>query len=149
MTGHLRRCTTFCDRRRLRGTTLYARILEKVTLAFMGVVLAEQVQALVAVGSGTPLRGAASPRARADAVRRLGLLLVLAVGCALGPDYKRPATHPLSGYPGGADTAGPTSLADQDWAQVFPDPALADLIHEPRLPSYYERTMTGSALGFA
>ncbi len=62
-------------------------------------------------------------------MRRLGLLLVLAAGCALGPDYKRPATQPPSSYRGGADMADPTSLADQDWAQVFPDPALADLIH--------------------
>ena len=76
-------------------------------------------------------------------MRRLGLLLVLAAGCTLGPDYKRPATQPPPSYRGGADTADPTSLADQDWAQVFPDPALADLIHVALAPT---RIHTGATV---
>ena len=61
-------------------------------------------------------------------MKRLGLALALAAGCAVGPDYKRPQTDVPQAYRGGAETADPSSLADKDWAQVFPDPVLADLI---------------------
>jgi multidrug efflux system outer membrane protein len=61
-------------------------------------------------------------------VRRLGLFLALAAGCAVGPDYKRPDTAAPQAYRGAPPTPDPTSLADKDLAEVFPDPALTDLI---------------------
>ena len=61
-------------------------------------------------------------------MKRLGLLVVLAAGCMAGPDYKRPAVQAPPSYRGGAERGDAASLADEDWAQVFPDPALAGLM---------------------
>ena len=61
-------------------------------------------------------------------MKRLGVLAVLATGCMAGPDYKRPAVHAPPSYRGGAAPSDAASLADKDWAQVFPDPALSQLI---------------------
>jgi outer membrane protein, multidrug efflux system len=61
-------------------------------------------------------------------MKRLGLLVVLAAGCTAGPDFKRPAVQAPPSYRGGAGRGDAASLADKDWAQVFPDPALAELI---------------------
>ena len=61
-------------------------------------------------------------------MKRLALVLMVAAGCAVGPDYKRPETEAPRNYRSGPETADPASLADKDWAEVFPDPALADLI---------------------
>ena len=61
-------------------------------------------------------------------MKRLGVLAVLAAGCMAGPDYKRPAVHAPPSYRGGAAPSDAASLADKDWAQVFPDPALSELI---------------------
>lgn len=55
-------------------------------------------------------------------------LLMLVAACAVGPDYKRPDSHAPQAYRSGPQTPDPASLADKDWAEVFPDPALADLI---------------------
>jgi multidrug efflux system outer membrane protein len=61
-------------------------------------------------------------------MKRLVLLLALAAGCAVGPDYKRPAVQAPQSYRGDAQGGETASLADKDWAQVFPDPALTELI---------------------
>lgn len=61
-------------------------------------------------------------------MKRLALVLMLAAGCAVGPEYKRPETPAPQTYRGGPQAPDPASLADKDWAEVFPDPALADLI---------------------
>jgi multidrug efflux system outer membrane protein len=61
-------------------------------------------------------------------MKRLALLVVLAAGCRVGPDYKRPAVQAPASYRGSAERGDAASLADKDWAQVFPDPALAELI---------------------
>ena len=61
-------------------------------------------------------------------MKRLGVLAVLAAGCMAGPDYKRPAVHAPPSYRGGAAPSDAASLADKDWAQVFPDSALVELI---------------------
>lgn len=54
-------------------------------------------------------------------------------GCAVGPDYKRPASDVPAAYRGAAtkpDEHSPAhSIGDMDWTQVFADPVLADLIH--------------------
>src|SRR5580692_6331301 len=62
----------------------------------------------------------------------LGSLLILLVGCRVGPNY----VHPLVTAPEvyrGADEASLSStdqetLGDQKWAQVFREPELQDLI---------------------
>ncbi len=61
-------------------------------------------------------------------MKRLGLLVALAAGCMTGPDYKRPAVQAPPSYRGDAERGDAASLADKDWAQVFPDPALVELI---------------------
>ena len=48
-------------------------------------------------------------------------------GCALGPNYKRPAVETPGAYRF-ATGAGSSSLADLPWWQVFKDPILKDLI---------------------
>ena len=59
-------------------------------------------------------------------MKRLGLLLLLAAGCMVGPDYKRPAMQAPQSYRGGPEGGGAGSLADKDWTQVFPDPVIAE-----------------------
>lgn len=61
--------------------------------------------------------------------RPLALLLialVLATGCMLGPDYKRPETNPPQAF---ADDPGAgESVANLPWWELFKDPVLQDLI---------------------
>jgi len=63
----------------------------------------------------------------------IGFLLVWCSGCAVGPNYKRPAVPAPPEYRGLApDQAGKTdaaSFGDQKWADAFPDEALRDLVH--------------------
>jgi multidrug efflux system outer membrane protein len=65
------------------------------------------------------MRGTSLPAAMA------ALLLVQA--CAVGPNYRRPATT-LPGQFRGEAVAQPESLADLPWWEVFDDPVLQDLI---------------------
>jgi outer membrane protein, multidrug efflux system len=66
----------------------------------------------------------------------LPLLIVVAAlaGCAVGPDYKRPAADAPSGYRTAAtDTnapAGTNSFADLSWWQLFEDPQLTSYLGE-------------------
>ena len=60
------------------------------------------------------------------------LLLILLVGCTVGPNYKRPQV-PVAPAFRGADNAevaspGAASLGDQNWAEVFHEPELQQLI---------------------
>jgi multidrug efflux system outer membrane protein len=60
----------------------------------------------------------------------LGLAAALLAGCAVGPNYHRPAVtvpEQLRGQSGPAEAA---SLADQAWWQIFQDDALKALIDE-------------------
>jgi outer membrane protein, multidrug efflux system len=65
-------------------------------------------------------------------VSQIGLTLLFSLafaGCAVGPNYKRPAIDaPLTfrGAPDGASTT--TSFGDQKWPDVFQDPQLQKLI---------------------
>lgn len=65
---------------------------------------------------------------RSLAVSLIGLLVA---GCAVGPDYRRPETN-LPGRFAGAQEGSPdaVSLANQNWREVFADPALQKLIDE-------------------
>ncbi|MFI5118921.1 MAG: efflux transporter outer membrane subunit [Thermoanaerobaculia bacterium] len=51
-------------------------------------------------------------------------------GCAVGPDYKRPALPAPDNFYGSSGTASEASLADTQWWDVFGDPVLRSLIEE-------------------
>jgi outer membrane protein, multidrug efflux system len=59
-------------------------------------------------------------------------LLLLATGCTVGPNYQRPAVDTPTMYRGltaeQAEQNEPTSLADQQWWEVFQDEQLQELI---------------------
>lgn len=68
-------------------------------------------------------------------MNKLAVLFLIAgfvSGCTVGPDYKRPTTSVPSTYrgltPEEATKAGPISLADQKWWEVFQDKQLQELI---------------------
>ena len=54
----------------------------------------------------------------------------LAVGCTVGPNYKRPEMSPPPAYRWAAEAQAAASLADTPWFQVFDDEALHALIRE-------------------
>jgi multidrug efflux system outer membrane protein len=49
-------------------------------------------------------------------------------GCAVGPNYKRPAVNAPAGFRDVANTVATNSFADLPWWGVFKDPVLQDLI---------------------
>jgi outer membrane protein, multidrug efflux system len=59
----------------------------------------------------------------------------LLAGCAIGPDYKRPAVAEPATFRGQA-MAEAASLADAPWWEVFRDPVLTNLIHEALQNNY-------------
>lgn len=75
-------------------------------------------------------------RATACASVVLGVTLALLAGCAVGPDYERPAVNTPAGYrTASPDTntnapAGTNSFADLGWWQVFQDPQLTTYVSE-------------------
>jgi multidrug efflux system outer membrane protein len=50
-------------------------------------------------------------------------------GCAVGPDYQRPAVNAPTGFRGATNDVSTNSLADLPWWSVFKDPVLQDLVH--------------------
>ena len=56
------------------------------------------------------------------------LSLCLYVGCAIGPNYKRPVVEIPEAYRGDLQEATAKSLADLPWWEVFQDPVLVQLI---------------------
>jgi multidrug efflux system outer membrane protein len=56
----------------------------------------------------------------------LAVTAFLLAGCAVGPNYKRPAVAMPDRYRGAA--AGASSLADKKWSELFQDDALKQLI---------------------
>ena len=64
-------------------------------------------------------------------MRRPALVLMLALGCAVGPEYRRPEVEVPPSFRGAEGAVTPeASLADQDWTRVFPDPTLDALLRE-------------------
>lgn len=59
----------------------------------------------------------------------LGAAVVTLAGCAVGPNYKRPAVDAPTGFHGATNNPSTNSLADLPWWSVFRDPVLQDLIH--------------------
>ena len=50
-------------------------------------------------------------------------------GCAVGPNYKRPAVNAPTGFRGATNEVSTNSFADLPWWSVFKDPVLQDLVH--------------------
>lgn len=57
-------------------------------------------------------------------------LAMLLAGCAVGPNYKRPAVNAPTGFRNGTNgsSTDASSLADVQWWDLFKDPALQELI---------------------
>ena len=87
---------------------------------------------------------------RTQAMRRLSPLTVallasgLLAGCAVGPNYHRPAiqTPPAYRDPGENAQAQAASFADLPWWQIFQDPQLQDLIRTALKQNYDLRLAT-------
>jgi outer membrane protein, multidrug efflux system len=71
---------------------------------------------------------------RVFAVTFTVVLLAFAAGCTVGPKYKRPAVPTPPAFRGADDAAvisdAQGSLGDEQWAQVFREPELQDLIRK-------------------
>jgi outer membrane protein, multidrug efflux system len=66
----------------------------------------------------------------------IALMMALA-GCAVGPDYKRPAVDVPSAYRGAAGSASSqTTFADMQWWTVLEDPVLQSMIKEALANNY-------------
>jgi len=76
-------------------------------------------------------------------MRKLAFLpvLLLFAGCAVGPNYKRPAVNLPTDYraaaPAQSDSAA--SLGNEKWWEVYQDPVLAQLIHTALQQNYDAR----------
>lgn len=57
-------------------------------------------------------------------------------GCAVGPNYRRPAVNTPAAFRGATDVVSTNSLADLPWWGVFKDPALQDLVRVALTNSY-------------
>jgi len=70
-------------------------------------------------------------------LKRRGPLLAvfLLAGCAIGPDFKRPATQAPPLFRGQA-AEGDRSIADLAWWDIYKDPRLKDLIHTALVDGY-------------
>jgi len=69
----------------------------------------------------------------------VAVLAAVVAGCALGPNYQRPAVDTPPAYRSEGAEAAPvdaTSLADLPWWQVFQDPVLKELIEQALTNSY-------------
>ncbi len=62
-------------------------------------------------------------------------------GCAVGPNYKRPAVNAPSGFRGATNDVSTNSLADLPWWSVFKDPVLQDLV-QVALTNNYDLRIT-------
>jgi len=65
----------------------------------------------------------------------IAAFILLAVGCAVGPDYKRPAVNAPEVFRGEPQTAT-NSFGDLPWWQVFHDDALQRLVHTALTNNY-------------
>ena len=77
---------------------------------------------------------------RAHLITFAAVLLFAAAGCTVGPKYKRPDYPTPPAFRGADDAAvisdAQGSLGDQQWAQVFREPELQDLIHKALTNNY-------------
>lgn len=67
------------------------------------------------------------------------LLCLLTVGCAMGPNYRRPPVQTPEAFRDAPPPTAPESLADRPWWDVFTDPNLHPLIDEALAGGYDAR----------
>lgn len=65
---------------------------------------------------------------RNDSVLAAMLVVLLAAGCAVGPDYRRPTTPEPAAFANAADASTSTNGVEAAWWRTFNDPALERLI---------------------
>jgi outer membrane protein, multidrug efflux system len=70
------------------------------------------------------------------------VMATLVTGCAVGPDYARPALTPPEKFRGQVTSVEAASLADLPWWEVFGDAALQALIQEAIASNYDLRIAT-------
>jgi multidrug efflux system outer membrane protein len=75
-------------------------------------------------------------------------IAVLLAGCAVGPNYKRPAVNVPTDYRDSmpAQTAATPSLGNENWWQVYQDPVLEQLIHTALQQNYDVRIAAARVL---
>ena len=73
------------------------------------------------------------PRLRSLAVSAIALLLA---GCAVGPNYKRPAVNVPAEFRGAEGASQQASIADLPWWEVFKDQRLKELIQTALTNNY-------------
>jgi multidrug efflux system outer membrane protein len=66
----------------------------------------------------------------------LGCVALTLAGCAVGPNYKRPAISAPVGFRGTTNQVSTNSFADLPWWSVFKDPVLQDLAHAALTNNY-------------
>ena len=80
----------------------------------------------------------------------VGLLLIWCTGCAVGPNYKKPAVNTPTVYrgltPEEAAKSDPTSLGDEKWWDVFQDDQLRTLIRTALTQNYDSRIAASRVL---
>ena len=80
----------------------------------------------------------------------IALILLLLTGCTVGPKYSRPQVPAPPAYRGSDDTpvssADQNSLADENWAKVFNEPELQELIGTALVNNYDVRIATQHVL---
>ncbi len=84
------------------------------------------------LGAPSPFPTGLKPGANGNCLTASLLFCVAALllaGCAVGPNYQRPAVNAPVGVRGATDQVSTNSLADLPWWSVFKDPVLQDLIH--------------------
>src|ERR1022692_3474949 len=64
------------------------------------------------------------------------LAILIMTGCAVGPNYKRPAVNTPATFRGGPEVVSTNSFADLPWWGVFKDPALQTLVREALTNNY-------------
>ena len=75
-------------------------------------------------------------------------MLVLEAGCLMGPKYKRPSIDVPQEYraPAPQEAAQASSLGNEQWWQVYQDPALTQLIHTAIAQNYDVRIAAARVL---
>jgi multidrug efflux system outer membrane protein len=64
------------------------------------------------------------------------LAILIMTGCAVGPNYKRPAVNTPATFRGAPEVVSTNSFADLPWWGVFKDPALQTLVREALTNNY-------------
>src|SRR5512147_1994989 len=69
------------------------------------------------------------------------VVVVTLTGCAVGPNYKRPAVSAPAGFRDATNQVSTNSFADLPWWSVFKDPVLQDLV-QVALTNNYDLRIT-------